>query len=196
MVQGDNSPRSPFISLLDLSSASLIGSSSCQVPARSHSVSFLFPFPLLAACGWGRVTCSFRALWINSRSHSSAIDSFFGLTSIGLGLFGWAIACSGFIWVMTLSGLSIVNPSPAKVGWDCGAGAGADRILSLDILGWIRSFCLVEVGCTLDGLLPVGATVRVDEGFAEAGRAGDTAGSASAMEDGRSEIGIVLTFPR
>ena len=42
----------------------------------------------------------------------------------------------------------------------------------------------------------VGAALRVNEGFAEAGRAGDTAGSALAIEDGRSEIGIVSTFPR
>lgn len=96
-------------------------------------------------------------------------------------------------------GLSIVKPRPARVGWGCGAVAGADRILSLDCLGWIRSFCLVEVGCTLDDLVLMGAVVRVDEAFSEAGeagRAGDTAGSALAIEDGRREIGIVSTFPR
>ena len=42
----------------------------------------------------------------------------------------------------------------------------------------------------------VGAALRVDEGFAEAGRAGDTAGSALAIGDGLSEIGILSTFPR
>ena len=96
--------------------------------------------------------------------------------------------------MITLLDLSIVNPRPDKAGWDW--GAGADRILSVDCLGRIPSFCLEDTGWVLDGVVEVGATVRFDVVLAEAGRAGDTALPVVTMEDGRNEFGIASTLPR
>lgn len=95
---------------------------------------------------------------------------------------------------MTLLGLSILKPRPAKTDWGC--GAGADRILSVDCLGWIRSPCLEDIGWALDGLVEVGATVRADRVLAEAGRTGAMVESELIIEEGRRESGIASTFPR
>jgi hypothetical protein len=90
----------------------------------------------------------------------------------------------------------MVSPKPINTGWDRGAGSGVDRILPVDCLGGIRSFCLVDIGWALDGRVELGATVRFDEVLVEAGRAGVTVDPGLTIEEGRKEVGVALTFPR